>query len=71
MNRIGAQIEQGVLTPETGLTGTVFEDMISEIADTGSGRDAQTMELLGYKWVPNNRGGGQWVHEDYQVQGEE
>jgi len=71
MTRIGAQIEQGILTPETGLMGTVFEDMISEIADTGSGRDAQTMELLGYKWVPNNRGGGQWVHEDYQVQGEE
>jgi hypothetical protein len=66
MNRIGAQIETAALTG-TGGQGSPFETMIGEIAETGTGKDAQTMRLLGYEWYPNNRGGGQWIHEDYVV----
>jgi hypothetical protein len=66
MNRIGSQIETAALTGSAG-QGSPFETMIAEIADTGTGNDAQTMRLLGYEWYPNNRGGGQWIHEDYVV----
>jgi len=68
MNRIGAQIETAALTGSLG-QGSPFETMIGEIAETGTGKDAQTMRLLGYEWYPNNRGGGQWIHEDYVVNG--